>query len=74
MRARNSTPRSGSSPTAPAAHVGLGILRENERSMNRAKVEFLAALRADENNVLAREYLGRSIKPICAIRSARWRT
>jgi tetratricopeptide (TPR) repeat protein len=44
-------------PTAPAAHVGLGILRESERSMNRAKVEFLSALRADENNVLAREYL-----------------
>jgi Tfp pilus assembly protein PilF len=42
---------------APAAHVGLGILRENERSMNRAKVEFLAALRGDQTNVLAREYL-----------------
>ena len=44
-------------PEAAAAHVGLGILRESERSTNRAKVEFLAALRADENNVLAREYL-----------------
>ncbi len=44
-------------PRAPAAHVGLGILRETERSTNRAKVEFLAALRADDGNVLAREYL-----------------
>jgi len=43
---------------APAAHVGLGILRFAERSMNRSKAEFLAALRADPNNVLAREYLG----------------
>ncbi|MGH7684111.1 MAG: hypothetical protein ACREMT_07200, partial [Vulcanimicrobiaceae bacterium] len=43
---------------AQAAHVALGIMRENERSANRAKVEFLAALRADPNNVLAREYLG----------------
>ncbi|MBV8356178.1 MAG: hypothetical protein JO101_12705 [Candidatus Eremiobacteraeota bacterium] len=42
----------------PAAHVGLGIMRSNERSANRAKTEFLAALRADPNNVLAREYLG----------------
>lgn len=48
----------GLQPDAAAAHVGLGILRETERSMNRAKVEFLAALRADETNVLAREYLG----------------
>jgi tetratricopeptide (TPR) repeat protein len=32
-------------------------LRENERSANRAKVEFLAALHADPNNVLACEYL-----------------
>ena len=47
----------GLRPDAPAAHVGLGILRETERSTNRAKVEFLAALRADPNNVLAREYL-----------------
>jgi tetratricopeptide (TPR) repeat protein len=44
-------------PLAPAAHVGLGILRESERSTNRAKVEFLAALHADDGNVLAREYL-----------------
>jgi tetratricopeptide (TPR) repeat protein len=44
-------------PRLPAAHVGLGILRETERSTNRAKVEFLAALRADDGNVLAREYL-----------------
>lgn len=44
---------------APAAHVGLGIMRDNERSANRAKVEMLAALRADPNNVLAREYLAR---------------
>jgi tetratricopeptide (TPR) repeat protein len=45
-------------PDAPAAHVGLGIMRFNERSANRAKTELLAALRADPNNVLAREYLG----------------
>jgi tetratricopeptide (TPR) repeat protein len=44
-------------PDAPAAHVALGILRETQRSMNRAKVEFLTALRGDETNVLAREYL-----------------
>jgi Tfp pilus assembly protein PilF len=44
-------------PSAQAAHVGLGIMRENERSANRAKVEFLAAMRTDPNNVLAREYL-----------------
>jgi hypothetical protein len=44
-------------PDAPAAHVGLGILRQSEQSVNRAKIEFLAALRGDENNVLAREYL-----------------
>ncbi len=44
-------------PEAQAAHVGLGIMRENERSANRAKVEFLAALENDRNNVLAREYL-----------------
>ena len=41
-----------------AARVGLGIMRSNERSANRAKTEFLAALRGDPNNVLAREYLG----------------
>ncbi|MDQ6825718.1 MAG: hypothetical protein M3Z14_00770 [Candidatus Eremiobacteraeota bacterium] len=43
---------------AQAAHVGLGIIRYNEGSMNSAKAEFLAALRDDPNNVLAREYLG----------------
>ncbi|MDQ6932073.1 MAG: hypothetical protein M3160_02725, partial [Candidatus Eremiobacteraeota bacterium] len=41
-----------------AVHVGMGILRFNEGSINKAKVEFLAALRDDPNNVLAREYLG----------------
>ncbi|GAC1444527.1 MAG: hypothetical protein NVSMB59_11230 [Vulcanimicrobiaceae bacterium] len=45
-------------PDAAAAHVGLGILRFNERSANRSKTEFLAALRVDADNVLAREYLG----------------
>ncbi len=45
-------------PEAPAAHVGLGIMRFDERSANRAKTELLAALRTDPNNVLAREYLG----------------
>ena len=40
-----------------AAHIGMGIMRQNERSAHRAKVEFLAALRADPDNVLAREYL-----------------
>ena len=45
-------------PDAQAAHVGLGILRFNERSTNRAKLELLSALKADPNNVLAREYLG----------------
>jgi Tfp pilus assembly protein PilF len=45
-------------PDAPAAHVGLGILRFEERSANRAKTELLTALRTDPNNVLAREYLG----------------
>jgi tetratricopeptide (TPR) repeat protein len=40
-----------------AAHDGLGIMRENDRSANRAKVEFLTALAADKNDVLAREYL-----------------
>lgn len=44
-------------PLGPAAHVGLGILRQAQRSTNRAKVEFLAALGADDGNVLAREYL-----------------
>ncbi|MEO6991333.1 MAG: hypothetical protein ABI346_06520 [Candidatus Baltobacteraceae bacterium] len=41
-----------------AGHVGLGIMRFNERSANRAKTELLLALKADPNNVLAREYLG----------------
>lgn len=45
-------------PGAAAAHVGLGILRFNERSANRSKTELLAALRSDGDNVLAREYLG----------------
>ena len=43
---------------APGAHVGLGIMRFNERSANRAKTELLLALKSDPNNVLAREYLG----------------
>jgi tetratricopeptide (TPR) repeat protein len=47
----------GLDPKAAGAHVGLGIMREAERSANRAKVEFLAALESDKNNVLAREYL-----------------
>lgn len=44
-------------PNRPAAHVGLGILRFTERSANRAKAEFLAALALDPADVLAREYL-----------------
>ena len=44
-------------PNGQAAHIGLGIMRENERSANRAKVEFLSALSVDPDNVLAREYL-----------------
>lgn len=44
-------------PDAAGAHVGLGILRVNERSANRAKVEFLTALERDPSDVLAREYL-----------------
>jgi Tfp pilus assembly protein PilF len=44
-------------PEAGAAHVGLGVMRFDERSANRAKTEMLAALRTDPNNVLAREYL-----------------
>jgi tetratricopeptide (TPR) repeat protein len=44
-------------PDAAGPHVGLGIMRENERSANRAKVEFLAALERDPSDVLAREYL-----------------
>ncbi len=45
-------------PSRAAAHVGLGIMRFNEQSRNRAKTEFLEALAADRSNVLAREYLG----------------
>jgi Tfp pilus assembly protein PilF len=45
-------------PEGQAAHVGLGILRFNDRSANRAKTELLTALRVDPSNVLAREYLG----------------
>jgi Tfp pilus assembly protein PilF len=44
-------------PDAQAAHVGLGIMRFNDRSANRAKTELLTALRSDASNVLAREYL-----------------
>jgi Tfp pilus assembly protein PilF len=44
-------------PERAAAHVGLGILRYGERSANRAKNEFLEALRSDPDDVLAREYL-----------------
>jgi len=45
-------------PDPAAAHVGLGIMRFDERSSNRAKTELLLALRTDPNDVLAREYLG----------------
>jgi len=45
-------------PESAAAHVGLGIMRFNDRSANRSKTELLAALRSDGQNVLAREYLG----------------
>jgi tetratricopeptide (TPR) repeat protein len=51
------TAASVAAPAAAAPHVGLGIVRANERSANRAKVEFLAALARDPNDVLAREYL-----------------
>ncbi|HEY4441576.1 MAG TPA: hypothetical protein VGN14_14050 [Candidatus Elarobacter sp.] len=47
----------GLEPASQAAHTGLGIMRESERSTNRAKTEFVAALGADPQNVLAREYL-----------------
>ena len=40
-----------------AAHVGMGIYRLNEESTNRAKVEFLTALKQAPHDVLAREYL-----------------
>ena len=46
-------------PGSQAAHTGLGIMREGERSANRAKTEFTAALETDPHNVLAREYLSR---------------
>ena len=46
-------------PTSQSAHTGLGIMREADRSANRAKTEFLAALTTDPQNVLAREYLSR---------------
>jgi len=44
-------------PTSQSAHTALGIMRESERSANRAKTEFLEALTTDPQNVLAREYL-----------------
>jgi Tfp pilus assembly protein PilF len=50
---------SAAAPDAASPHVGLGIMHENARSANRAKVEFLAALARDPNDVLAREYLAR---------------
>jgi tetratricopeptide (TPR) repeat protein len=46
-------------PASQAAHTGLGIMREADRSANRAKTEFLSALGSDPQNVLAREYLAR---------------
>jgi tetratricopeptide (TPR) repeat protein len=46
-------------PTSQAAHTALGIMREAERSANRAKTEFVSALAVDPQNVLAREYLAR---------------
>jgi len=47
----------GLDPLSQSAHTGLGIMREGERSTNRAKTEFVAALAVDPQNVLAREYL-----------------
>jgi Tfp pilus assembly protein PilF len=44
-------------PSAAAAHTGLGIMWSARRGASRAKAEFLAALAADEHDVLAREYL-----------------
>ncbi len=44
-------------PASPSAHTALGIMREAERSANRAKTEFVTALAADPDDVLAREYL-----------------
>ncbi|MBV8370785.1 MAG: hypothetical protein JO036_17870 [Candidatus Eremiobacteraeota bacterium] len=49
----------GLDPVSQAAHTGLGIMRESERSANRAKTEFVTALGSDPQNVLAREYLAR---------------
>jgi tetratricopeptide (TPR) repeat protein len=46
-------------PTSQSAHTALGIMREAERSANRAKTEFVTALATDPQNVLAREYLAR---------------
>jgi tetratricopeptide (TPR) repeat protein len=46
-------------PASQAAHTALGIMREAERSANRAKTEFVSALAVDPQNVLAREYLSR---------------
>ena len=45
-------------PARAGAHDGLGILREDARSANRAKIEFRTALARDADDVLAREYLG----------------
>ncbi|MGH7728953.1 MAG: hypothetical protein ACREM2_09195 [Vulcanimicrobiaceae bacterium] len=45
-------------PRGAAAHDAEGILRFDERSNNRAKIEFLEALASDPGDVLAREYLG----------------
>lgn len=47
----------GIDPTAGPAHTGRGIAWSGERSASRAKLELLAALAADEHDVLAREYL-----------------
>jgi Tfp pilus assembly protein PilF len=44
-------------PKRAPAHDGLGVLRENARTANRAKLEFQAALAADPGDVLAREEL-----------------
>jgi tetratricopeptide (TPR) repeat protein len=49
----------GIDPASQSAHTGLGIMRESERSANRAKTEFVTALATDPQNVLAREYLAR---------------
>lgn len=46
-------------PASQSAHTALGIMREGERSANRAKTEFVTALATDPQNVLAREYLAR---------------